>query len=494
MAHPITRQIMAYVGGDPQAEQLVQQRLGSSLVKATRALRATAALDNHALWRRVGRDEIGFSVDSTVAPRLGVMVHEALEVLHRYPVSRSLLRDLATWRQKGSEVMIVDVAIAKREGYQSHDGDWTIAFPAKSPGGGAAIKLVTITLNHLRQSVNTCVNARGQRVCAQAPFAVRVFHELCHAWARVYGKHLLREKTEEDGVIGLGPDPFPFNENKLRRQMGLMKRVSHVSTRFPEGCRPDHPPMGEYLPLHDAANVGADGEVERLLSMRADVNALSPAGRATPLQLGVNYEYPRVVRALLDARADTEKVGTTFPSALVMAVHKSPCLVELLVNARANCNRDVALGEAPLFHAATKGCAQSALLLCGAGADVNGATTRASEQPVGLTPLYIAASEGHVPFLRVLIRFKADVNQRMEDGRTALHSAATADVVETLARAGADLDATTAAGLTPMELAQHDGRLEVVKAMRGQLVRPLLDQRILTETDPRLTSAVLRCA
>ena len=81
-------------------------------------------------------------------------------------------------------------------------------------------------------------------------------------------------------------------------------------------------------------------------------------------------------------------------------------------------------------------------------------------------PIYDAAKSGDVAKLQQLIDSGAKVDElRKGDDATALHVAAYAgklNAVEALVKAGADVDAHTAAGYTPLHLAALKGHVDVV--------------------------------
>jgi ankyrin repeat protein len=102
------------------------------------------------------------------------------------------------------------------------------------------------------------------------------------------------------------------------------------------------------------------------------------------------------------------------------------------------------------------------------GADVNKAMQK------GLTPLYIAAENGHLAVVRLLVaEFGADVNQAANDGATPLciaalngHLAVIRLLVEEL---GADVNKAVHNGTTPLHIAAKTGNLDVVRCMVKEL-------------------------
>lgn len=119
-----------------------------------------------------------------------------------------------------------------------------------------------------------------------------------------------------------------------------------------------------------------------------------------------------------------------------------------------------------LFEAVEKGDLAQLELLISKGADVN------LKDPNGLTPLHIAAKEGHVDIAAFLIKNRAEVNARAgEYGLTPLHWAAWKGhkrVVEMLIDAGAQVNVHTAAGHTPFRIAVDFGHIDIVRLLMSK--------------------------
>ena len=97
--------------------------------------------------------------------------------------------------------------------------------------------------------------------------------------------------------------------------------------------------------------------------------------------------------------------------------------------------------------------------LTGSGADVNGVNK------VKHTPLMIAAKRGHLNALTLLIKHGAhDVDLQDSDGYTALHYAVyssdiSCEILSCLIGIGADVNARTNNGVTPLMIAAEEGHL-----------------------------------
>ena len=93
-----------------------------------------------------------------------------------------------------------------------------------------------------------------------------------------------------------------------------------------------------------------------------------------------------------------------------------------------------------------------------------------------VTPLIIAAHNGHLNSVKILLSYKADIEARgtlkigdeVSEGCTPLWAAAAADhldVVKLLLEQNADVDSKTSTGSTPLRVAAHEGHLDIVRCL-----------------------------
>ena len=93
-----------------------------------------------------------------------------------------------------------------------------------------------------------------------------------------------------------------------------------------------------------------------------------------------------------------------------------------------------------------------------------------------VTPLIIAAHNGHLNSVKILLRYEADIETRgtikigdeVSEGCTPLWGAAAADhlaVVKLLLEQNADVDSKTSTGSTPLRVAAHEGHLDIVRCL-----------------------------
>ena len=121
----------------------------------------------------------------------------------------------------------------------------------------------------------------------------------------------------------------------------------------------------------------------------------------------------------------------------------------------------------PLIIAAHNGHLNSVKILLGYGADIEARGTLNIEDVVieGCTPLWAAADTGHLDVVKLLIKRKADVDGRASKGSTPLRVAAHEghlDIVRCLVESGADVNARNFYEATPLIVACYHGHLRVV--------------------------------
>jgi uncharacterized protein len=155
------------------------------------------------------------------------------------------------------------------------------------------------------------------------------------------------------------------------------------------------------------------------------------------------------VRALLDQKADVNAVGADGSSALLWLVRVDDLeMARLLIRAGADPTRPNSYGVTPLYLACSNGNPEMIRLLLDAGADPNG------PDPTGENPLMTAAQIGNLDSVRVLLDYGAIVDARdPEFQQTALMMAVRenhAPVVQMLVEGWhADVNARTRIGRTP---------------------------------------------
>ncbi|MDE2874095.1 MAG: ankyrin repeat domain-containing protein [Gemmatimonadota bacterium] len=206
------------------------------------------------------------------------------------------------------------------------------------------------------------------------------------------------------------------------------------------------------------------------LEAGADVHARSEYGE-TPLHRLASdvidrpgYPFDRVIGAFVEAGADLEardRYGSTplFDGTRRSHGNTGTALARALLEAGADVNARASAGSTPLHRAAHDGTSAVLTLLVEAGADLHATDT------VGRTPLHWALGRDRPRVVAKLLELGADTGAQDDSGsvadptgcdrwqtRTFFHIA-TADIVAACLEAGADVDAPSGGGSTPLHFA-----------------------------------------
>ena len=195
--------------------------------------------------------------------------------------------------------------------------------------------------------------------------------------------------------------------------------------------------------------------VRRLLEQNVDVNATQPDG-ATALHWAAHRNDLAIADLLLraGAKVDAADEGGVTPLGLA-ALNASPAMVERLLKAGANPN---AGRQSPVLSAARSGNVEVMTLLLAHGGDAN-----AKEAGRGQTALMWAAAEKHADVARVLIEHGADVNAKTVPVRTAGPGRGTFGGLG----GGMGGASNGANGFTPLLFAVRAGDLASVRLLAG---------------------------
>jgi quinoprotein dehydrogenase-associated probable ABC transporter substrate-binding protein len=230
--------------------------------------------------------------------------------------------------------------------------------------------------------------------------------------------------------------------------------------------------------LSDAIN-GVDVErVKFLIGKGADVNALDLQGYGA-LHAAARLKKPELLQALIAAKADVNAPDREGWTPLIQAAYRNHIpSVELLVRAGADKEKAAPGGYTALGIALSERRFEAAIKLAELGADVKSPTAKQQ-----LTPLMIAASQlvlneganvdadgkrrpGPIEAAEALITRGADVNARSADGLTPLMVAAVHNntpMIGLLIKSGADATATLPDGRTALGIARDNANDSAVK-------------------------------
>jgi len=264
-------------------------------------------------------------------------------------------------------------------------------------------------------------------------------------------------------------------------------RVEHALELIEAGADVHAPPPPDERDQRSLAVLAAvlpDLRLLRALIGRGiDLNASHAS--MTPLLAATRDSWhgrPDAVMTLLANGADPRAVDTDGNTALHFAARSSdPGVAALLRDAAAEIDPLNADGLTPLGVACAAGNWRLARFLLERGA---------KPEPAGGQPVLLAAAGGEdddPAGVLLLLKFKAKVDARDGDGRSALHQAAYAGhctIAEALLAAGADAAAVDDAhGRTPLLEAARGGALAVIDVLLEHLPRSGVDAATAMDSD-----------
>jgi ankyrin repeat protein len=223
--------------------------------------------------------------------------------------------------------------------------------------------------------------------------------------------------------------------------------------------------LGQYEPatLAEAVLLRNRTAIENFLALGVDPNEPEPDG-TTPLMRAIHGQMPNTAQLLIDAGADVRRANFYGVTALYVAARAGDvAAARMLLAAGADANVALpASGETVLMTAAKAGHADVVAVLLTGG--VEGVSV--AELGEARAAARVAEAAGYSLATNPAIASNyAEVNARERlYGRTALMIAATEghlDVVRLLVEAGTDLNASDAEGSTALTLARSYGHLDV---------------------------------
>ena len=194
------------------------------------------------------------------------------------------------------------------------------------------------------------------------------------------------------------------------------------------------------------------------------------------------YNLTILGKLYLQMGADVTCLDTLSATPLHVASSNSSIgMIRLLLEEGADPNTPDSLGRNALHHSSIAGPAEAVSLLLQYGADVDAPTSGyVSPSPwsclITKTPLQLAASQGHLDVVTVLLAAGSNLHAAMEHSQeTALHLAVKSgnlEVVQFLLEKGADLEAETITSETPLLIAleeRHEPVIELLISSGAQL-------------------------
>eukprot|EP00794_Sanderia_malayensis_P010917 gene10917-12077_t len=174
------------------------------------------------------------------------------------------------------------------------------------------------------------------------------------------------------------------------------------------------------MDFYTACMIGDYSTVRKFVSDAKDLNKKNRNGGWTGLMYAAFIGRDTIVNMLLEASVDvnaiTSKNGTT---ALMLASNcGNESVAYFLIQQRANVNIRDKKGENALFHAVEGGHINVVKMLLDCDADIE-----ASQTYTKLTPLMVAAIEGHAVIFSMLLEYGANLNARSQVGDTAYNLA-----------------------------------------------------------------------
>ena len=301
----------------------------------------------------------------------------------------------------------------------------------------------------------------------------------------------LRAMGELERFLGL-PLRFAASTGNVDRMIKLLALGASANTMCSDGN----------LIIHKLAVSGnQSAAIQALLDYGAHVDALDPRGR-TALELAALCDDRRpgdhggsvgVISTLLRNGASVHSASWNGHTALHSVVETDKVgAISVLVEAGANVNARRLCGLTPLHTASRKNFPECVKALCNFGANQNWSDNRGdtameyavfrsnqsalvalldagADACIRQRALNLAARRGNLTFVRLLLRYGADVTATDSKGRTALHEAAYGNqvgAIHLLLEAGADLHAAdTDGGRTPLHRAAGNMAVEAVSAL-----------------------------
>jgi ankyrin repeat protein len=237
------------------------------------------------------------------------------------------------------------------------------------------------------------------------------------------------------------------------------------------GANVDLPDETRWTPLHKAVSKGAKQAVSALIANGAHVNRIVEE-KYTALHRAASLGDSEIAQMLIDAGASVDAQANLKTTPLHIAVQKANlAVVKVLIHAGADLNILDHIGWNPFHMAAAEGYKEVVETLLAKCSELLESKTKS-----GLTALYLAAQSGRCSVMSSLLHAEAQIDTKSSTG-TALHVAATnghVEVVRLLLEKNADSKLRLDDGRTALHLAaayNHESVAEVLVSHNKHLLR-----------------------
>jgi ankyrin repeat protein len=305
-------------------------------------------------------------------------------------------------------------------------------------------------------SLNTAIRASGGNVNAKDPFGYTALHY-------AIDMQLLSMVTI---LMKCGADPEVKDpRGRCSLHSAAEKGDAKIASLLLEfGAKSDAIDHSNQTALHYSALRGSLDVTKLLVQWRANTSPKDKK-RQTPMHFAASFGNIHIVKLLVDCVSKVSELDSKLRTPLFTACsHGRMPAVKLLLEL--GIGSDIFLpdihGQHPLHVAARNGHLEILTLLLSSGVKSSPRDNRRR------TPLHEAALRGELPMVQRLLKFHADYALVDMDGRTPLHDACRSpfpsdDVVKQLLESGASWNARDQEGRRPIHYAARSGKAVVIE-------------------------------